>query len=148
MTDEEMIRKTAAINYEIIITHGVVDGGVGFEWRGLFIHDPFADPQYGAFPVDPVEQYGDAYLTSVFSTHPEGALRMAQQQLRTSASEDLRRYCAVHRLDADGAMAIIEAACGIRELGSTIPMETLTEEQVARVWTYLEATASIERGNI
>ena len=111
MTDEELVRKTAKINYEIVITHGLSDAGVGFEWQGLFIHDPFTDPQYGAFPVNPAEQYGAAYFESVFVTDPAAALQMAQQQLRDRASEDLRRYCADHEGDADGPISVIEAAC-------------------------------------
>ena len=67
MCAEEMIRKTAKINYEIIISHGL-EGGVGFVWQDTFIHDPFVDPQYGAFSVDPNQQYGDAYDQSIFST--------------------------------------------------------------------------------
>jgi len=114
MTAEGLARKTAAINYEIIITHGLSDGGVGFEWRGLFIHDPFADPQYGAFPVDAAQQYGEAYTESIFVTNPASALQMAQRQLREKASEDLRRYCGKHGLDA---AAILETVCGVRVAG-------------------------------
>lgn len=126
MTDEEMVRKAVAINCEIAITHGV-DGGVGFEWRGTFIRDPFADPQYGAFPVDPAQQYGDAYLNSLFVIDPAKALKMARQQLRDKASEGLNRFY----VNADGSIAVIEAACGVRVPYSADLLETLTYEQFA-----------------
>jgi len=134
MTVEELVRKAAAINYEIIIAHGL-DGGVGFEWQGLFIHDPFADPQYGAFPVDPAQQYGDAYRQSIFVTDPAKALEMAQRQLREKAGEDLCRYCVDNHLDAT---AVIETACGVKVLATGNRLETLTDEGVATVWSHLE----------
>jgi hypothetical protein len=134
MTAEGLARKTAAINYEIIITHGM-NGGVGFEWRGLFIHDPFTDPQYGAFPVDPAQQYGDAYMESIFATDPASALKMAQQQLREKAADDLNRYCAEHGLDA---AAVIESDCGVRMTESGNPLAELTDEQVASVWSHVD----------
>jgi hypothetical protein len=37
VTDHDMIRRTARINYEIVITHGL-DGRVGFLWGDTFIH--------------------------------------------------------------------------------------------------------------
>ena len=142
MTDDELVRKTALLNYEIIITHDLTDGGVGFEWHGLFIHDPFADPQYGAFPVDPVQQYGDAYKGSIFVSHPARAFEMAQQQLRDAASKDLSRYCADLGLDADGTVAVIEAACGVRVLNSASPLEKLTDEEIAIVWAHVDGPPS------
>jgi hypothetical protein len=134
MTAEELARKTAAINYEIIITHGS-DGGVGFGWDGLFIHDPFTDPQYGAFDVDPVQQYGDAYTQSIFVNDPASALEMAQQQLREKASDDLRRYCVAHDLDA---AAVIETVCGVRVQKSDKVFGALTDEQVEAVWAHVD----------
>jgi hypothetical protein len=139
MNAEESARKAAVINYEIIITHGL-DGGVGFEWRGLFIHDPFTDPQYGAFPVDPAQQYGDAYTGSIFATNPASALQMAQQQLREKASDDLRRYCVEHGLDA---AAVIETACGVRVQETGSVFEALTDEQVEAVWAQVDGPASV-----
>src|ERR1039457_3550996 len=126
MTAEELARKTAAINYEIIITHGM-DGGVGFEWHGLFIHAPFVDPQYGAFPVDPAQQYGEAYTGSIFVTDPASAFQAAQRQLREKASDDLSRYCVAHGLDAAAA---IESVLGIDVAESDVALEALTDEQV------------------
>ncbi|MGA2116074.1 MAG: hypothetical protein ABSH56_15140 [Bryobacteraceae bacterium] len=142
MTAEELVRKTATINYEIVITHGL-DGGVGFEWHGLFIHDPFADPQYGAFPADPIEQYGDAYTGSIFATDPASALEMAQRQLREKAGEDLSRYCVEHGVDA---AAVIESICGSRMAESGNPLETLTDEQVASVWAHVDSLAKCCEG--
>lgn len=134
MTAEELARKTAAINYEIVITHGL-DGGVGFEWQDIFIHDPFTDPQYGAFPVDPAQQYGDAYTQSLFVSDPASALQMAQRQLREKSSQDLRRYCIEHGLDA---AAIIETVCGVRVMEFFGPLKALTDEQVATVWSQVD----------
>ncbi len=54
MTAEEMARQAASINLAIL-THGV-QCTVGFQWQDTFIHDPFVDPQHGAFAVYPVEQ--------------------------------------------------------------------------------------------
>jgi hypothetical protein len=133
MTNEEMARKTAAINYEIVITHGV-EGAVGFVWHEIFIHDPLVDPQYGAFPVDPDEQYGTAYRQSIFATDPAKALGMAQQQLREKASEDLRRYCGDNQLDA---LATIESICGTR-VAEADQLGSLTDEQVARLWEHVD----------
>src|ERR1043166_5565166 len=110
MTAEQMARKAAEINFEIVITHGL-KGGVGFLWREIFIHDPFVDPQYGAFPVDPAEQYGDAYRRSIFATDPAKALEMAQHQLRDRAREDFNRYCMDNQLDA---LATIENICEVQ----------------------------------
>lgn len=138
MTDEEMIRRTATINYEILITHGLSDSGVGFEWHGVFIHDPFTDPQYGAYPVDPVEQYGDAYTESIFVTDPKKALALAQRQLREKASEDLNRFCLDRELSGSGIVALVEAACGVRVPNSANPLETLTDEQVGMVWAHVD----------
>lgn len=140
MTAEELARKTAAINYEIIVTHGLSDAGIGFEWRDTFIHDPFTDPQYGAFPVDPVQQYGEAYTESIFLTDPASALQMAQRQLREKASEDLRRYCGEHGLDA---AAVIGTVCGVRVDESGNPLEALTDEQVASLWSHVDGAASV-----
>ena len=36
-----MAQMTADINFEIAIAHGV-NGWIGFEWHGTFIHNPFA----------------------------------------------------------------------------------------------------------
>lgn len=135
MTVEDFARKTAAINYEIIVTHGLSDAGIGFEWQGLFIHDPFSDPQYGAFPVDPVRQYGDAYVNSSFVTDPAKALVMARQQLREKAGQDLCRYCVENDLDAT---AVIETACGVKAPESGDLLETLTDEQITKVWAHVE----------
>lgn len=137
MTDEEIIRKTAAINYEIIITHGLMDGGVGFEWQGIFIHDPFVDPQYGAFPVDPVEQYGDAYLKSIFATEPAKGLQMARQQLRAKAREDLCRYVEDKRV-RHGIITTIGFVCGVKVLQPDDPFCTLTDQEVAQVWALID----------
>ena len=142
MTDDELVRKTVLLNYEIIITHGLTDGGVGFEWQGLFIHNPFADPQYGAFAVDPVQRYGDAYMESIFATDPVKALELAQQQLRDNASGDLSRYRTDHGLNDDGVIAIIDAACGVRVPNSANPLEALTNEQVVLVWAHVDETVS------
>jgi hypothetical protein len=135
MTSEEMVRKTAAISYEIVVTHGFADGGVGFEWEGLFIHDPFVDPQYGAFPVDPTQQYGEAYLLSSFVTDPAKALHMAQEQLRAKASTDLTRFCLNHE---QSAAAVIETACGARVPGDDHRLAALTDEQVERLWAHVD----------
>jgi len=143
MSAEELARKTAAINYEIIITHGFSDGAVGFEWHGLFIHDPFSDSQYGAFDVDPVQQYGDAYLSSSFATDPAKAFELAQGQLREKASEDLRRYCVQDGLDA---ATVIETACGVTVPESADLLETLTDEQVAEVWAHVEGIGKASIG--
>jgi hypothetical protein len=140
MTDEEMIRRTAQINYELVITHGLSDAGVGFEWRGLFIHDPTMDPQFGAFPVDPAQQYGDAYTGSIFVNDPATALQMARQQLREKASDDLSRYCVEHGLDA---ASVIESACGVRVSHSAIPLETLTDEDVVKVWAHVDGAQEV-----
>lgn len=43
MTDEEMVRKVVAINYEIVMTHGV-EGGVGFVSNEIFIPWPIHGP--------------------------------------------------------------------------------------------------------
>jgi hypothetical protein len=139
MIDEELVRKAAKINYEIVITHGLSDAGVGFEWQGLFIHDPFTDPQYGAFPVNPAEQYGAAYLESVFVTDPATAFQMAQQQLREKASKDLSRYCIEHELEAAVVIAI---ACGARVTESGSCLEMLTDEQVASLWAHVDEAAN------
>jgi len=135
MTAEELARKTAVINFEIIVTHGLSDGGVGFEWHGLFIHDPFTDPQYGAFPVDPTQQYGDAYLNSILATDPAKALSMAQRELREKASVDLSRYCVEHGLDA---AAVIETVCGVRVQKSDKVFGALADEQVEAVWAHVD----------
>jgi len=131
--DDGMIRRTARINYQIVITHGL-EGGVGFEWQGVFIHDPFTDPQYGAFPVDPAEQYGDAYRESIFATDPAKALEMAQRQLREKASEDLSRYCADDQLET---LAIIETICGVQAQDDD-QLTSLTDEQVAQLWSHVD----------
>jgi hypothetical protein len=131
--DDDMIRRTARINYEIVITHGL-EGEVGFVWNGTFIHDPFTDPQYGAFPVDPAVQYGDAYRQSIFATDPAKALEMAQQQLRDKASEDLNRFCVDNNLNA---LATIETVCGVRAPG-VYDLTSLTDEQVARLWAHVD----------
>jgi hypothetical protein len=44
MTNEEMARKAAEINFEIAIVHGLGGCKVGFEWHGLWIHNPYVDP--------------------------------------------------------------------------------------------------------
>jgi hypothetical protein len=137
MTGEEMARKTAALNYEIVITHGL-DGGVGFEWQVLFIHDPYMDPQYGAFNVDPVRQYGDAYTGSIFATDPASALQMAQRQLRDKANADLRRYCTEHGEDA---AAVIEFVTGVSVPVNENALEALTDAQAASVWAHVDGLA-------
>ena len=139
MTEEEMIRRTAQINFDIVITHGLSDAGVGFEWHGLLIHDPFTDPQYGAFPVDPFEQYGAAYTESIFTTDPAKALQMAQRQLREKANEDLNRYCVEHDVDA---ATVIENACGAKVMEFVDPLKALTDEQVEAVWSHVDGTSS------
>jgi hypothetical protein len=135
MTAEELARKTAAINYEIIVTHGLSDAGIGFKWQGLFIHDPFTDPQYGAFPVDPAQQYGEAYTESIFVTDPATALQMAQRQLREKTGADLSLYCVEHGLDA---AAVLESVSGINVPESDNALEALTDEQVATVWSHVD----------
>lgn len=142
MTNDEIARKAADINYEIVITHGM-EGGVGFVWNETFIHDPFVDPQYGAFPVDPVQQYGDAYRESIFAADPAKALEMARQQLRERASEDLGRYCADRGLNGDGIPAVIEAALGVQVPESDDLLENLTDEQVAQVWDHVEKITTV-----
>lgn len=134
MTTDEMARNAAQINFEVVIVHGLADCKVGFVWHDTFIHDPFVDPQYGAFPVDPAKQYGDAYRQSIFATDPAKALEIAQQQLRDRASEDFSRYCVDNQLDA---LATIESVCGacVAEAGN--PLATLTDEQVARLWAHV-----------
>jgi hypothetical protein len=133
VTGDEMIRRTTQINYEIVITHGA-EGGVGFLWNETFIHDPFADPQYGAFPVNPAEQYGDAYRQSIFAVDPAQALEMARRQLRDKASEDLKRYCIGNHLEAS---ATIESICGVR-VAEADHLTSLTDEQVTRLWAHVD----------
>jgi hypothetical protein len=133
MTDNDEIRRTARINQEIVITHGL-EGGVGFLWRETFIHNPFADPQYGAFLVDPVQQYGDAYSQSIFATDSAKALELAQHQLRVKASNDLSRYCMDNDLDP---VATIDSICGVR-VHEVNHLTSLTDEQVARLWLYVD----------
>ena len=146
ISDQELIRKTAAINYEIVISHGVSDAGVGFDWNGSFIHDPFTDPQYGAFPVDPAQQYGDAYTGSIFVTDPVYALQMAQRQLREKTNEDLSRYCVEHELDA---AAVIEAACGLRVVHSVTPLEILTDDNAVDLVRHIPSLpTSAQDGNL
>jgi hypothetical protein len=142
MTADQLVRKTAAINYEIVITHGL-DGGVGFEWQGLFIHDPFTDPQYGAFDVDPVRQYADAYTGSIFATDPANALQMTQRQLREKASEDLSRYCREHGQDA---AAVTASVLGIDVPVSENALQALGDEQVAAVWAHVDGLAECLKG--
>ncbi len=89
---------------------------MGFEWEGLFIHDPFSDPQYVAFPVDPVAEYGAAYLGSIFVTDPATALKLAKRHLTAYTTEDLTRYCEKHGFDA---AAIIAAVCGVEVMKSS-----------------------------
>jgi hypothetical protein len=139
-TFEELARRTAAINYEIVITHGL-DGGVGFEWNGLFIHNPFADPQYGFFDVEPVQQYGDAYTGSVFVTDPATALETVQSQLRERANEDLSRYCTEHGQDA---AAVIESVTGLNLQVNENALEAIADEQVAAVWAHVDGLAGWE----
>jgi len=141
---EDTIRRTAQINYEIIITHGVVDCGVGFLWNDTFIHDPFADPQYGAFPVDPAQQCGDAYRQSIFVTDPAKALKVARQQLRERASEALSRYCVNNALDA---FASVETICGVR-VPEVDHLASLTDEQVGRLWAHIEGILENHGGKI
>ena len=133
MISDEMARKAAEINFEIVVAHGV-DGGVGFVWNEIFIHNPFVDPQYGAFEVDPVQQYGHAYLESIFATDPAKALEMAQQELRNRTSEDFKRYCVNNQL---GASATIETVCGLR-VPEVDPLTSLTDEQVSRLWAHVD----------
>lgn len=133
--DEELVSRAVALNYEIVVAHGLTDGGVGFEWEGLFIHDPFSDPQYGAFQVDPVSQYGAAYLGSIFVTDPATALQLAKRQLRASTSEDLTRYCEEHGLDAT---TVIAAIGGVEVMNSVKTLEELTDEQVVGVWSHVD----------
>ncbi|HLK65054.1 MAG TPA: hypothetical protein VKU19_16540 [Bryobacteraceae bacterium] len=142
MTADQLVRKTAAINYEIVITHGL-DGGVGFEWNGFFIHNPFSDPQYGFFDVEPVQQYGDAYTGSIFATDPANALRTAQRQLRAKANKDLSRYCREHGQDA---AAVIESVIGLNVLVNENALEAIADEQVAAVWAHVDGLAEFGRG--
>src|ERR1039457_6838729 len=135
MNNDELVRRTVLLNHEIIITHGLTDGGVGFEWQGLFIHDPFTDPQYGAFPLDPAQQYGEAYTGSIFVTDPANALPMAQRQLREKTGADLSRYCVAHGLDA---AAVVESVCGMKVPEGGSLLEALTDEQVASVWSHVD----------
>ena len=147
MTTDQMAHQAAEINFEIVVTHGVVECKVGFVWRDTFIPNPFVDPQYGAFEVDPVQQYSDAYLNSIFVTDPAKALEMAQRQLRDTAKEDIARYCGDHKLDVPG---VIEVACGVRVLTTESEdlLETLTDEQVAKVWTLVETSARSGSGAV
>ncbi len=137
ISTSEMARRAAEINFEIFIRHGVGEGRVGFEWQETFIHNPFVDPQYGAFEVDPVEQYGDAYLESIFVIDPGEALRMAQQQLRERAGEDLIEYLGRNMDVAD----IIETIAGVRVRESARLLATLTDKQVVRVWSHVDGIA-------
>jgi hypothetical protein len=134
-TNDELVRNATAIN-NLILTHGV-QCAVGFDWQDTFIHVPFADPQYGAFPVDPVQQYGDAYLQSVFVTDPTIALNAARQQLRDAAAQDLTTYCAQHRIERGDLVAIIDAV-GVRVPESDDVLSTLTDDQVATVWAVVD----------
>jgi hypothetical protein len=136
MSDEPLARETAAVNYEIVVAHGL-DGGVGFGWNGLFIHNPFVDPQYGTFDVDPLEQYGDAYTESTFVTDPASARQMAQRQLREKATADLARYCLEHELPVT---AVIRTAGGMKVAESHL--ESLSDEQIVAVWSYVDALVS------
>lgn len=138
MTTDQMAHEAAEINFEIVVAHGVVECKTGFVWRDTFIHNPFADPQYGAFDVDPVQHYGDAYLNSIFVTDPAKALQMAQQQLRDTAKDDIARYCEDHKLGLPEIIRTIEAACGVLVPESDDLLETLTDEQVAKVWTHVD----------
>ena len=138
MTELDMARQAAEINFEIVVAHGVVEGRVGFTWQDTFIHNPFVDPQYGAFEVDPVKQYGSAYLESIFVTDPARALALARDQLRATATEDLVRYCEDHKLQTADIIATIEAACGVKVSKCDDLLETLTDKQVAQVWTHVE----------
>jgi len=69
--------------------------------------------------VDAAQQYEEAFMESIFVSDPASALQMAQRRLREKASEDLRRYCVEHGLDA---AALVETACGVRvqEAGSVL----------------------------
>ena len=138
MTNDEMARKAAEINFEIVVAHGVVECKVGFVWRDTFIHNPFVDPQYGAFDVDTVQQYGDHYLNSIFVTDPAKALQIAQRQLRDTANEDIARYCVDRKLDVLDIIATIEAACGVLVPESDDLLETLTDEQLTKLWRRIE----------
>ena len=136
MTDDELARKAAAINV-VILTHGL-QCTVGFDWRDTFIHDPFADPQYGAFPVDPVQQYGEAYLKSIFVTDPATALRTARQQLRNAATQDLAAHCVQHHLTGEDRIAVIASVVGVRTPDSDDLLSTLTDDQVAMAWAVVD----------
>jgi hypothetical protein len=137
MYSDEAARSAAEINFEIVVVHGL-EARVGFEWQETFIHNPFVDPQYGAFDVDPVQQYGDDYLNSIFVTDPGKALESAQRQLRELAAEDIARYGEDHRLGVPDLVANIEAACGVRVPEADDLLEALSDEQVAKVWMYVE----------
>lgn len=88
--------------------------------------------------MDPAQQYGEAYTNSIFVTEPDKALEMAQRQLREKAGEDLSRYCAHRGLNGDEIIAIIEDLCGALVPIASRPLELLTDEQVAVVWTHVD----------
>jgi hypothetical protein len=76
-------------------------------------------------------------MGSIFVTNPASALQMAQRQLREKASDDLNHYCVEQGVPAT---AVIERVCGMRVAESRL--ETLTDEQVAAVWSFVDAVAS------
>jgi hypothetical protein len=145
LTEGEIAHRAAAINREIAEFHGVACQ-VGFEWQGLFIHNPFADPQHGASGVDPVQQYGGAYLSSIFVTDPAKALEIASRQLRDAANKDLVRYCVDHNLDVPGIISTVEAIWDLRVPDAEELLESLTDEQVAHVWAHVDEIVKTKVG--
>lgn len=141
-TKDDLVRNTARINF-VILAHGE-QPVVGFTWRDTFIHDPFADPQYGAFTVDPVRRYGDAYLYSVFSTDPSGALRCAQEQLRAAAARDVVRYCSQDLPLSGDPAGISPLACAV-SLTADDALAALSDEQVMTVWASVDENPTFRR---
>jgi hypothetical protein len=65
---------------------------------------------------------------------------MAQQQLREKTGADLSRYCVAHCLDA---AAVIETACGVKVPETGNRLETLTDEEIATVWSQVDGAPSV-----
>jgi hypothetical protein len=132
---EDPAHQAAAISCTILI-HGV-HPTVGFTWQDTFIHDPYHDPQYGAFAVDPVQQYGDAYQQSIFVTDPVTALKTARRQLREAVCQGIKEYCVQHRVPRTELIALLQDAIGT-PVPDADPLATLTDDQVAAVWSLVD----------
>jgi hypothetical protein len=82
-----------------------------------------------------MQQYGEAYLLSIFVTDPAKAFHMAQMQLRAKASTDLTRFCLDNK---QSAVAAIEIACGARVPGDDHQLAALNDEQVGLLWAHVD----------